>query len=94
MKPNKTVFLINGLIQIVFSMYWIWENGLRLYQQKSLSILFIVMFPDWMLVLNIVFGTIGLHIGVLTLRSKVSLVKGYTLIFTLFIIGFIIKMIL
>ncbi len=67
---NKTNWnLITGLIIIIVNLYWIWDNLYLMYLYYYSGMLFMLMYPDWLLILNAIFGMIGLLIGTKVIRK-------------------------
>lgn len=86
--------LIFGLIIIVVNLYWIWDNLYLLYQYRFTGILWLFMYPDWVLILNAILGLIGILIGINLVRQRMKikyaiLINGILLIFGAFIKLFI-----
>ncbi|WP_420552607.1 hypothetical protein [Tenacibaculum aiptasiae] len=85
---------INGLIQIITSLFWVWHFGELLYLYHYTDILFFFMYPNWTLVLFILMGLIGALIGLSVLLKKRKIKNGYFLLIGLFVIGLIIDLII
>ena len=85
---------INGIIQIIASLFWVWEFGELLYLYHYTDILFYFMYPNWTLVLFILMGLMGALIGLSVFLKKRKIKKGYFLLIGLFVIGLIIDLIL
>lgn len=86
--------LINGIIQILLSIFWIWQYGILLYQYNYTDILFNFMYPNWTLILYILMGVSGIIIGLSVLFAKKKIKTGYFQIFGLLIIGIVINLII
>ena len=86
--------LINGIIQILLSIFWIWQYGILLYQYNYTDILFNFMHPNWTLILYILMGVSGIIIGLSVLFAKKKIKTGYFQIFRLLIIGIVINLII
>ena len=89
---NKTS-IINGIIQILLSLYWIWHYGILLYYYSFTDILFAFMYPTWTLFLFILMGLLGIFIGVSVCVGKKKIKTGYFQIVGLLILGIIIDLI-
>ena len=85
--------IINGIIQILLSLYWIWHYGILLYYYNYTDILFAFMYPSWTLILFILMGLLGIFIGVSVCIGKKKIKTGYLQIFGLLILGIIIDLI-
>lgn len=84
---------INGIIQIIASLFWVWHFGELLYLYHYTDILFYFMYPNWTLVLFILMGLIGASIGLSVFLKKRKIKNGYFLLIGLFVIGLIIDLI-
>ena len=62
-----------GLIQIILSVYWIYEMILLYYKYHYTDILFTFMYPDWVLVSNILLSIVNLYFGMKLLNKKTSI---------------------
>lgn len=84
---------INGIIQVIASLFWVWHFGELLYLYHYTDILFYFMYPNWTLVLFILMGLIGALIGLSVFLKKRKIKNGYFLLIGLFVIGLIIDLI-
>ena len=84
---------LNGIIQIVASLFWVWHYGELLYLYHYKDVLFFFMYPNWTLVLFILMGLIGASIGLSVFLKKWKIKNGYFLLIGLFVIGLIIDLI-
>jgi len=78
--------LIVGLIIIAVNLYWIWDNLFLMYQYRFTGILWLFMYPDWVLILNAILGLLGILIGINLVRQRMKikyaiLINGLLLIF-------------
>lgn len=78
--------LIVGLIIIAVNLYWIWDNLFLMYQYPFTGILWLFMYPDWVLILNAILGLLGILIGINLVRQRMKikyaiLINGLLLIF-------------
>ena len=55
--------LIVGLIIIAVNLYWIWDNLFLMYQYRFTGILWLFMYPDWVLILNAILGLLGTKVS-------------------------------
>lgn len=62
-----------------------------IYQYQCGDILFLVMIPYWVLILNTVLATINLTIGLFLLQKKIQLQRAIIINISLMFIGFIIQ---
>ena len=86
--------LITGLIIIFINLYWIWDNLYLLYLYHYSSVLFLIMFPDWLLILNAIFGLIGVFIGSKVIRKKMKIQQGILIDLVILLIGGSLKIIM
>src|SRR5690554_7379955 len=76
---NKLLKIRNriiGIILIVINMYWFWHNLELAYLYRYSSVLFVIMLPDWLLTLNIIFSLIGIFFGIKITRKQLEIRKG------------------
>ena len=90
---NKTS-IINGIIQLLLSIFWIGHYGVLFYQYHYTDILFAFMYPNWTLILFLLMGVLGITIGLSVLLGKKTIKTGYFQIFGLLIVGIIIDLII
>jgi len=81
--------LITGLILIFINSYWVWDNLHLLYLYHYTGILFFIMFPDWVLFTNAIIGIIGIGIGVMVLKRKMTIKKALSINSLILLIGFL-----
>ena len=67
-KKNK----IFGIITLVISIIWLLYNLKNYYDYNYTSKLFLVMVPNWILVINIIAGIIGSIVSIGILKQKVK----------------------
>ncbi len=82
---------ILGLIQIILSVYWIYEMILLYYKYHYTDILFAFMYPNWVLFLNIFICLINIFYGIKLIRNKISLKKSYGFFGISLVIGILIN---
>ena len=84
---------VNGIIQIIVSLFWVWHFGELLYLYHYTDIAFLFMYPNWTLILFILMGLIGALIGISVFLKKRKIKNGYFLLIGLFVTGLIIDLI-
>jgi hypothetical protein len=84
---------LNGIIQMLLSLFWVWHFGELLYLYHYTDILFFFMYPNWTLILFILMGLIGALIGLSVFLKKIKIKNGYFLLIGLFVIGLIIDIV-
>jgi len=85
--------ILNGIIQILASLFWVWHFGELLYQYHYTDILFCSMYPNWTLILFISMSLIGAWVGLSVFLKNRKIKNGYFIIIGLFVIGLIIDLI-
>ncbi|WP_296312077.1 hypothetical protein [Winogradskyella sp. UBA3174] len=83
----------NGIIQMLLSLFWVWNYGELLYLYHYTDISFLFMYPNWTLILFILMGLIGALIGLSVFLKKRKIKNGYFLLIGLFILGLIINIV-
>jgi len=83
--------LIIGWIIVAINLYWIWDNLFLMYQYRYSGVLWMFMYPDWVLVLNAVLGLIGVYIGINLIRQRMKIKYAILINGLLFIFGALIK---
>ena len=80
----KIIGIIILIINIIWTVDWIW----LFYGYHFTGILWMFMYPDWILILNAIFGLIGITIGASLIKSKIVIKKALLIEIPKFIIGF------
>jgi hypothetical protein len=91
-KLFQSVYL-NGIIQMLLSLYWVWHFGELLYLYHYTDIIFFLIYPNWTLILFILMGLIGFLVSLLVFLKKRKIKHGYLVLIGLFSIGLIIDII-
>ena len=86
---KKNINVIFGIIQIILSAFWIYEMALLYYKYHFTNILFAFMYPDWVLILNIILSIISLFFGIKLTMNRISIKKSYGMMGLMIIIGLI-----
>lgn len=68
-------------------MYWLWHNLELAYLYRYSSVLFVIMLPDWLLTLNIIFSLIGIFFGIKIARKQLEIKKGILMNFLIWFLG-------
>jgi hypothetical protein len=84
-KKNTNIVL--GLIQMILSVYWIYEMISLFYKYHYTDILFAFMYPNWVLILNVLLSLINLYFGIKLLNGKIPIKRSYLTMLILIIIG-------
>lgn len=83
--------IINGIVQILLSLFWVFHFGLLFYKYHFTDSLFVFMYPDWALLLFIMMSFIGAAIGFSVSLGKKKIKTGYFQIIGLFLFGLLIQ---
>ena len=65
-------YKLTGYFLLITSLAWIVINAKFYYDYNFTSRLFLVMVPDWILGLNIIFGIFGSIVGVGILKQRIK----------------------
>jgi hypothetical protein len=84
---NKLASKINGAIQILISFVFVFFHCELFYGYNFTNNLYLVMIPNWIIVVNILLGIVGIHTGLWIYRNKLKIWKGYVLQITILIFG-------
>jgi len=68
-------------------MYWFWHNLELAYLYRYSSVLFVIMLPDWLLTLNIIFSLIGIFFGIKITRKQLEIRKGILMNLLIWFLG-------
>ena len=86
-KKNRII----GIILIILNALWIYHFAYFLYSYIFRPwILWLMMYPYWILILNIVIGITGIALGILLIKDKVKLKTCLIIEFVILLIGFLI----
>lgn len=85
-KKLKIVGVIILIINIIWTADWIWLFFAYHFTGK----LWLFMYPDWILILNMVFGMIGMAIGIRLLKDRFMIKNALLIEIPKFITGFLI----
>lgn len=84
---KKNINIVLGLIQILLSVYLIYEMISLYYKYHYTDILFAFMYPDWVLVCNILFSIVNLFFGIKLLNGKILIKRSYLTMLILITVG-------
>jgi len=78
-----------GFIVLIGNTLWLLRIIYTYYEYHFTDCLFLVMIPDWILILNSFFASSGIYLGVLIIKKRVNPIKWFLidLGFTLFVIS-------
>ena len=87
-KINKTNLII-GIILIIVNILWTYNFAYFLYSYHFREgILWLIMYPDWVLIVNILIGIIGVVLGVRLIKNKLKLITCLLIDIPMLIFGF------
>ena len=87
-KSNK-INLIIGIILIIVNLLWTYHFAYFLYAYHFIEgILWLFMYPDWLLIVNILIGIIGIVLGVRLIKNKLKLITCLLIDIPMLIFGF------
>lgn len=84
---KKNINIVLGLIQVLLSVYWIYEMISLYYKYHYTDILFAFMYPDWVVVFNILLSIVNLYFGIKLLNKKISVKRSYLTMLILITVG-------
>jgi len=82
--------MTTGILLIMLNTYWIWFHVDLWYSYHYSGMLFLFMYPDWILFLNSIFGLIGVIMGIGILWNKITVKFGLIINFIVILIGLLI----
>lgn len=80
-KVNK----ILGLIAICINVLLVLESIYLLYAYNFTGILFLFMYPNWVLVINALLGIIGIYISILLFKNMIG-IKLFLILILIFVL--------
>lgn len=79
--------IIIAILNLLWTSHWIW----LFYGYHFTNIFWFFMYPNWVLVLNIVIGLIGVYIGLKLIRNKMSVLTALIIDIPVFLLGLIVS---
>jgi len=89
MNTNK----INGLVQMLLSLGFFYYHADTLYSYKFIFALYSFMYPDWVLIINIILGIFGFIIGLNTFKGIMKIWRGYLWVLSILLFGLLLDII-
>jgi len=89
---NKTKVI--GFVLLILDLLWISRWSWLFYAYNFTEILWLFMYPDWILILNMSFGLIGFYSAIRLVKKKASIKNTLLIHFALFLTGSIISYLL
>jgi uncharacterized membrane protein AbrB (regulator of aidB expression) len=87
----KNKIFIIGILIILMNLFWIWFSLDLLYLYHFTEFHPTFYIPDWILIMNSIFGIIGIIIGIRVLKKKMNIKKALLTVFVLILIGLLIQ---
>jgi hypothetical protein len=84
---KKNINIVLGLVQILLSVYWIYEMISLYYKYHYTDILFAFMYTDWILIFNILLSIVNLYFGIKLLNKKTTIKRSYLTMLILITVG-------
>jgi len=84
---KKNINIVLGLFQILLSVYWIYEMISLYYKYHYTDILFAFIYPDWVLICNILLSIVNLFFGIKLWNKKISIKRSYLTMLILITVG-------
>lgn len=82
---------IYSTLLICYSIFWVWIHASTLYKYHFPESIYVRMYPDWILILNILLGLLGIGIGTRLIIKVSKTHKLLILVLILFVIAAILK---
>lgn len=82
---NKIIGIIILIVNVIWTGHWIWV----FYGYHFTNILWFYMYPDWILILNMIIGLIGIAIGIQLIKDKIVIKKAIVIGIPILILAFL-----
>ncbi|PKQ66472.1 hypothetical protein BZG01_10610 [Labilibaculum manganireducens] len=89
-SKNKIIGITILIVNIIWTGDWIW----LFYGYHFTGNLWLFMYPDWILITNMILGIVGIIIGINLIKNKFGIKKALIMDIPLLIIGFLISFII
>jgi hypothetical protein len=89
-SKNKIIGTIILILNIIWTGDWIW----LFYGYHFTGKLWLFIYPDWVLITNMILGILGVIIGINLIKNKIGIKKALIMDIPLLIIGFLISYII
>ncbi len=91
MNLVKNLNRITSIIITVINLIWT-EHWISLFHDYYFTkILWLYMYPNWVLILNISIGLIGIYIGFRLIKNNIHIFKALSIVITLLILGLLVS---
>jgi hypothetical protein len=81
------IIILVGTCMILINLLWLFFWGKLFYEYHFTKILFVYMYPDWIVITNLTIGLIGLLIGVRLIKNRVIIWKAILFDILILLIG-------
>jgi hypothetical protein len=88
---NKTVRISFGIIQIVFSIYWIYHTVELYFLYQNPELLFAFRLPVWVLIIEIILSLLNVIFGINLIRNKINIIKSIGFFISSIAIGYLLE---
>lgn len=86
---DKYAYRSIGILFSIIDLLWLYFNAERFYGQNYGGILYLVMIPDKLLIINMLMSVICLFFSINMYRNKISVNKGVVINVVLIGVGFL-----
>jgi hypothetical protein len=90
---KKNIHILLGLVQTSLSLYWLYHIISLYIAYQNPNIAFLFMYPNWVILSNIIFSVINLYFGIKLINGKISNKRSYLTMLILIIVGGLINII-
>lgn len=84
-SKNNIIGIIILIVNVIWTGHWIW----LFYGYHFTEILWFYMYPDWILILNMIIGLIGITIGIRLIMNKIVIKKAIMIEISIMIFAFL-----
>ena len=91
---KRILNFVIGLIIISINLYWIWDNLYLMYRYRIPGIMWLFMYPDWVLILNAILGLIGIYMAILMIIERMKIIWTILINALILFAGGLLKMII
>ena len=88
---NKTVRISFGIIQIVLSIYWVYNTVELYFLYQNPELLFAFRLPIWVLIIEIILSLLNIIFGVNLILNKINIKKSIGLFILFIVIGYLLE---
>lgn len=85
----KTKRILPGLGMIAVNAIYFYQFAFLFYSYHYTSVLYFFMYPDWILIMNMLFATIGIRVGFRLAFSNISMKQAIRVEIPVLTVGFL-----